>query len=207
MLCLLQLPNTTVDSRSFPPQRRDIGPAVRASRAISKSCLDIAKIILDEKPKELDTTESAKTNSQIQINRLSKWYSSLKLACPFLSDSLCSSYEHRPVACREYIVTGSTLLCGDECSVADALKLRRRLRDESQMVQMPVSILDCLGQLTAELEQSDIEAVMLPLALPWAQENLERGERTWSAVAMVELFIEIIKAVSIEQLKKKPILN
>ena len=170
-------------------------------RTVFQSCLDTAKIILDEKPKEFETTESAETNSQIQINQLSKWYASLKLACPFLSDRLCTSYEHRLVACREYIVTGSALLCEDELSVADALKPLRRLRDESQAVQMPVSVLDCLGQLTAELEQSDIEAVTLPLALPWVQENLERGERTWSAVTMVECFVEILQALNIEQSK------
>jgi Fe-S-cluster containining protein len=177
-------------------------------RTVFQSCLDTAKIILDEKPKEFEITESAKTNNQIQINQLSKWYASLKLACPFLSDSLCTSYEHRPVACREYIIIGSALLCEDELSVADAPKPLRRLRDESQAVQMPVSVLDCLGQLTAELEQSDIEAVMLPLALPWTQENLERGERTWPAIKMVECFVEILQTFNIEQSKalttKKP---
>jgi hypothetical protein len=91
------------------------------------------------------------------------------------------------VACREHIVTGSALLCEDEWS------------DESQIVKMPISILEGLGQLAAELEQTDIEAVMLPLALPWVQENLERGERTWSAVAMVECFVEILQALNIEQ--------
>ncbi|MDT8303806.1 MAG: YkgJ family cysteine cluster protein [Sedimentisphaerales bacterium] len=162
------------------------------SIAVSQSFLDTAKIILNEKPKIFEINES-ETNCQIQINDLSKWYASLKLACPFLSNNLCTSYEHRPIACREYIVTGSALLCEDEWS------------DESQIVQMPISILDCLGHLAAELEQSDIEAVMLPLALPWVQENLERGERTWPAVAMVECFVEILQALNIEQSKKPTI--
>ena len=60
-------------------------------------------------------------------------------------------------------------------------------------MKMPVSVLECLGWLAAELEQSDVEAIMLPLALPWAEENIERSNRTWSAVAMVERFIEIIQ--------------
>jgi len=158
-------------------------------RALLQSCLDTAKRILDKKPKEFDINELAGAESQIQISQLGKWYAGLKLACPFLSDSLCTSYENRPVACREYIVTGSPLLCEVE------------LTDESQIVQMPVSVLDCLGQLTADLEQSNIEAVMLPLALPWAQENLERGERTWPAVTMVERFVEILQALNIEQSK------
>ena len=65
--------------------------------------------------------------------------------------------------------------------------------NEPDVVKLPVSILECVGQLTAELEQSEVEAIMLPLALPWAQENLGRAERTWPAVTMVERFVEIIK--------------
>ena len=158
-------------------------------RALSQSFLDTAKIILNEKPKKFEINESAETSCQIQINELSKWYASLKLSCPFLSNNLCTSYEHRPIACREHIVTDSARLCEDEWS------------DGSHKVQMPISVLECLGHLAAELEQSDIEAVMLPLALPWVQKNLERGERTWPAVTMVECFVEILQALNIEQLK------
>jgi len=163
-------------------------PAEQRIRVL-QSCLDTAKRILDNKPKEFDINELAKTKSQIQLRQIGKWYAGLDLACPFLSDCTCTIYKHRPVACREYIVTGSALLSEAEWT------------DESKVVQMPVSVLQCLGQLTAELEQSNIEAVMLPLALPWAQENLERGERTWPAVTMVERFIEILRAFSIEQSK------
>ncbi len=158
-------------------------------RALLQSCLDTAKKILDKKPKEFDINELAGAESQIQISQLGKWYAGLKLACPFLSDSLCTSYENRPIACREYIVTGPALLCEAEWT------------DESQIVPMPVSVLQCLGQLTAELEQSNIEAVILPLALPWALVNIERGKRTWPAVTMVERFVEILRAHSIEQSK------
>ena len=161
-------------------------------RTVLQSCLDKAKIILNEKPKEFEVTESAKIKSQTEINQLSKWYGSLKLSCPFLSENLCTSYKCRPVACREHIVTGSARSCEYKSSLTDALKPLRQQHNESQIVPMPVSVLDCLGQLTAELEQTDIEAVMLPLALPWVQENLERGERTWPAVHMVERFVEIL---------------
>jgi Fe-S-cluster containining protein len=171
-------------------------------RTVLQSCLDKAKIILDEPPKELEITEYAETNSQIQINQLSKWYASFKLSCPFLSDDLCTSYERRPIACREHIVTGSPLFCADDWSINDALKPLWRSRNESQTVQIPVSVLDCLGQLAAELEHSDVEAVMLPLVLPWVQENLKRGERTWSAVKMVECFVEILLEYNNKQSKK-----
>jgi hypothetical protein len=82
------------------------------------------------------------------------------------------------------MVTGPAILCDAKGT------------DESHIVQMPVSVLECLGELTAELEQSNIEAVMLPLALPWALENLERSRRTWPAVFMVERFIGILKAAA-----------
>jgi Fe-S-cluster containining protein len=172
---------------------------VKQQNKVVQSCLEKAKIILNKKPEDFQITESIETNSQIQIDQLSKWYSSFKLACPFLSDHLCTSYEHRPIACREYIVTGSSRYCGDDWLMNNALKPLWQQRNQSQIVQMPVSVLDCLGQLTAELEHSDVEAVMLPLVLPWAQENLERGERLWPAVQMVECFVEILLELNNKQ--------
>jgi len=156
---------------------------------VLQSCLDTAKRIFDSKPKEFDINELAKTKSQIQLRQISKWYAGLDLACPFLSDCTCTIYKHRPVACREYIVTGSALSCEAEWT------------DDSHVVQMPVRILECIGQLSAELEQTDIEAVILPLALPWALLKIERGKRTWPAVTMVERFVEILRALNIEQSK------
>jgi Fe-S-cluster containining protein len=158
-------------------------PADRG-KAVLHSCLETAKGILDRMPEDFDIKELAQTDSEIQINRLSGWYTGLKLACPFLLDSLCTMYEQRPLACREHIVTGSAASCDLEKA------------DELQIVQMPVSVLECLGRLTAELEQSDVEAVMLPLALPWAQKNIVRSRRTWPAVTMVERFIEILEAMA-----------
>jgi Fe-S-cluster containining protein len=151
------------------------------NRAVLQSCLDAAKRILDKK---LIKNEFAEMNGQAQISRLGRWYADLKLDCPFLSDGLCTLYEQRPTACREHIVTGSALLCEAE------------RMGQSQIVPMPVSVLECLGLLAADLEQSDIEAVMLPFALPWAQGNLERSERRWPAVIMVERFVEILKAAA-----------
>ncbi len=155
-------------------------PEERARNTL-QLCLDSAKRILDSKFQEYGANELTHKNTPIRINQLSKWYAELKLTCPFLSDGICTSYEQRPIACREHLVTSSALLC------------EAQQADEPDVVKMPVSILECVGQLTAELEQSDVEAVMLPLALPWAQENLERSERTWPAVTMVERFVEILK--------------
>lgn len=61
------------------------------------------------------------------------------------------------------------------------------------MAAMPVSVLEALGHLTAELEESGIEAVVLPLVFVWRHDNLERAERTWPWVTMVKRFVEILK--------------
>jgi hypothetical protein len=61
---------------------------------------------------------------------------------------------------------------------------------------MPVSVLECLGRLCAELEQREIEAVILPLALPWALKNHDRSQQTWPARTMVERFIEILQTAA-----------
>lgn len=153
-------------------------------RAVLRLCLDTAERILEVGPGEFDTSGLAETDEQIEINRVGRWYGGLEAACPLVSDGLCTLYEQRPIVCREHIVTGSALLCQAERT------------DKSHVVAMPVSVVQALGELAAELEQSDIEAVMLPLALPWAEEHIWRSQRRWPAVSMVERFVEILKAAA-----------
>lgn len=133
MLSLLQLPNTPLGSGGFCLREELLAMPFEQGKAVSQLFLDTAKIILNEKPKKFEINESVYTSNHKQISELGKWYASLKLTCPFLLNNLCTSYEHRPIACREHIVTGSALLCEDEWS------------DSSQIVQMPISILECLG--------------------------------------------------------------
>jgi len=159
-------------------------PADQHAR-VSQSCFSAAKKILEAVPQDLGGSEPAPTDTQTLTSRLGGWYAGLRLPCPFLSDGLCTSYQSRPLACREHLVTGSAALCRGEGTA------------EPCVVPMQVSVLECLGQLAAELEQSELEAVMLPLALPWAQENIERSRRTWPATAMVERFIEILQAAAL----------
>ena len=154
------------------------------SRAVVKSCLDAAKTILDGKLESFDVHST--TNSPNQVRQLGNWYAGLKLPCPFLSGGLCTIYEQRPTACREHFVTDSASLCETE------------QMDEPQVVMMPVSVLEALGQLASELEGAAVEAVMLPLALPWTQDNLHRHQRTWPEATMVKRFVEIVKTMAEE---------
>jgi len=150
-------------------------------KTLLQSSLHAAKTILEQIPRDLNKDDLAPTDGGIRSNQLGTWYAGLKLRCPFLSDNLCVTYDQRPIACREHVVVGSAVSCNIEGT------------DDSDVMKMPVSVLECLGRLAAKLEQSDVEAIMLPLALPWAQENTERSNRTWSAVTMVGQFIEILQ--------------
>jgi len=153
----------------------------KEGRNLLQSSLEAASRILAQMPRDFDKDRLVPTGGGNGSNRLGTWYAGLRLRCPFLSDNLCVTYDQRPIACREHAVTGSARSCDVEGT------------DEPDVVKMPVSVLGCLGRLAAELEQSDVEAIMLPLALPWAEENAERSNRTWSAVTMVEKFIEMLQ--------------
>jgi Fe-S-cluster containining protein len=144
-------------------------------KTILNLCLANARKILQHKPVKCNL---------LNINELSDWYSSLELKCPFLSDDICSSYEQRPIACREYFVTGSAVLCNHDNN------------HQSSKFVIPVSILECLGRLSAEIEQTEIESIMLPLALPWAEENQERDMKRFPALELVEHLVEIIEESS-----------
>jgi Fe-S-cluster containining protein len=150
------------------------------SRQILQSCLDTAEKILDSRF-QTSYLKSFSKSGQSQISQISKWYAGLKLACPLLSDGLCMSYEQRPLACREHMVTGSNFFCQPDHN------------GEPNVAPMPVSVLEAIGQLAAELENLDIEAVMLPLAFAWVEDNLWRSRRTWPAVTMVKRFVEILE--------------
>jgi Fe-S-cluster containining protein len=142
---------------------------------ILKSCLASARKILDEKPKDLNL---------LAINHISNWYSSLGLICPLLSDDICSIYDKRPIVCREYLVTGI------ECQAA--------LEGNFRIIDIPVSIAEALGLLSAEYEQIDTESIMLPLALPWVEENFNRDTKKYPSVEIVQHLIAIIQELSIK---------
>lgn len=148
-----------------------------------RPCLDAAEKILGNRPQTF-CLDSISQSDQTNISQIGKWYAELKLDCPFLSNGSCSLYEQRPLACRENIVTSSAIACATDHGTGP------------DVVQIQVSILEALGLLTAELEQSDVEAAMLPLAFAWVEDNLHRSKVTWHAATMVERFVEIIKLMA-----------
>lgn len=117
----------------------------------------------------------------MELDQLSKWYSQLNLTCPFLSDNICGIYDKRPIACREHLVTNTNLFCNPF------------QQNDFNKIDLPVSILECLGKLSSELRHTEVEAIMMPLALLWAEENLDSDRDIWPSIDIVRRLTEIIK--------------
>jgi Fe-S-cluster containining protein len=155
--------------------------------SMARACLLAARHILSQKPPEPFMRQTAEVSvaSHVDLNLLSDWYASLNITCPFLCDRACTIYTQRPLACREHFVKDSARAC-------------RNHRGVAEVVEMPVQVPNALAQLASELESTSVEAVILPLALVWCEENLQRAGRTWPAMIMVRRFVEIIKAMALE---------
>ena len=152
---------------------------------IWRDCLNASRHILTHKPPKKFTQQSAESlsNNPVHLNLISDWYSSLKLACPFLRQDICTIYGQRPLACREHYIIGSAKGCKDQDSFAEVLDI-------------PIRVSNALVQLASELEGTTVEAVILPLILLWCKENKKRAERTWPFEMMVTRFVEIIKEMA-----------
>jgi Fe-S-cluster containining protein len=159
---------------------------------IIRSFLLAARKVFQQKPPYfiLDNPKNSE-KSNIASKKLSDWYLKLNLYCPFLCDGLCTAYEDRPVACREHLVTGSSRGC-------------RGQKIKAKVVPIPVSMVDVLGKLTAELEGAMEEAVMLPLAFLWYEHNLHRDLQTWPAAEIVEKFVQIAEKLSLNDATMVP---
>lgn len=156
-------------------------PAARR-QSIEMECLNVARRILQEQPPESfgEPAEAALGEACSELLGIaSKWYTALELHCPFLCEGVCRIYEERPMACREYYVRGGSQSCSGGAG-------------EPERINLPVRMSEVLGRLASELEDTSVQALILPLSLIWADQNLQRDERTWPASTIVERFARII---------------
>ncbi len=125
---------------------------------------------------------SSQDSQSEEIGRVSEWYRALDLACPLLREHLCSVYATRPLACREHVMLTDPSGCTNPSATA------------GQRVIMPASLVNCLAEVTAELEQRPIESVLLPLTMHWVRANLGRFRHTWPAPLLVKMLAERLTA-------------
>ena len=120
------------------------------------------------------------------IESIGRWYAALDLDCPFLREGICTIYEKRPIACREHAVLGDAGHC-------EGFSPGRGNR-----LEMPVKVLDALAQLAAEAEQTETQAVMMPLVPFWYAENRHRELRTWPGAELVARFLDCLARTASE---------
>ncbi len=118
-----------------------------------------------------------------RLNTLSNWYAGLQLPCPFLNKNICEIYHQRPLACREHLVTGLPGPCKGQ-------------KGKAELINIPLPMTDVLSQLAADLEDEEPQALLLPLAPLWCEENLKRADRTWPARKIAQQFAKALKTVT-----------
>jgi len=157
-------------------------PLIR-QQLLEEDCLSATQRILDQRPPALfgEAGSAGATDSAGELLSIaSDWYTDFGLQCPFLYRSICTIYEERPMACREYSVTGCSRACAGGAG-------------EPQGINMPTRMSEALGRLASELEGTKVEALILPMLLIWADENPQRDQQRWPAPMMVERLFEIVK--------------
>ncbi|MHC4551949.1 MAG: YkgJ family cysteine cluster protein [Planctomycetota bacterium] len=115
--------------------------------------------------------------------QISDWYMKMNLRCPLLQNGLCSIYDQRPLACREYFVQSTP----DWCFTGQTHN------PDPVPVRLPFSVAELLGQVAADIEGTQEQAVILPLALIGTDEISHRSKRLWPAVEMAEYFVRALE--------------
>jgi Fe-S-cluster containining protein len=100
---------------------------------------------------------SAGIDSRESRRALGLRYFGLGIACPFLEDASCSIHAHRPLACREYLVTSPARHCAHpDAGKVETLEFPRR----------PSALFYRFGDGTGV---AAARWLALPLGLEWAQ--------------------------------------
>jgi Fe-S-cluster containining protein len=113
-------------------------------------------------------------------DQMGAWYASLELPCPLLENALCSEYDIRPLACREYMVISPPEHCDGRSS------------QKATRIDLPVSIAESCMELAATMEGREPEGVILTSMLAWLGDNLHRHEQTFPAIELFSTFLQIV---------------
>ena len=162
---------------------REIGPLSESSDpATARTLTAAAGRILQGWPESpFAQTDPDDDGEACDIEAVGRWYASLDLPCPFLGQGAeCRIYDKRPLACREHAVLGSAAHCDGFSS------------ERGNRLETPLNVLDALGQLTADLEQTEVQAVMMPLVPFWYEENHHRALQSWPGPELVSRFLDCL---------------
>lgn len=114
-----------------------------------------------------ELAESPRQLSDEDWEPINRAYYALRLPCIFLENDACSIYEHRPAACREYLVTSPPELCQDT------------EKNPVRFLHVPLRAGTVLSILWAELIGGPVRLMPLPIAFEWAEKHRDLNTRTW----------------------------
>lgn len=115
--------------------------------------------------------------------RLAGEFHARSLPCPFLERDLCGLYATRPAACREYLVSTPPARCDDP------------FRQVIEPLPVALPLRDALASLAADVTNSEIELVPLPLLPRWGRKGGHEAlrRRRWRVRRLAELFVNHVE--------------
>ncbi len=103
-------------------------------------------------------------------------YFKLFLACPFLENENCGIYPHRPLSCREYLVTSPPANCAAPSP------------ETIDMVPMPTRVSYVLHRFGDGKGRQPVKVITLPLLLEFASQNSVEDQPLVPAPQLFENF-------------------
>ena len=125
-----------------------------------------------------DLAKSPTQRSDEDIDPTNRAYYALRLPCIFLEDGACSIYEHRPAACREYLVTSPPELCQDT------------EKNPVEELSNPLRAGTVLSILWAKLMGGPVRLIPLPVVFEWVERHRSLLERTWNGLDLFDQALE-----------------
>lgn len=110
-------------------------------------------------------------------------YFDQRIDCPFLEDERCSIYLHRPLACREYLVTSPSHHCDQPTS------------ETVKRVPMPIKLSGILNRFEDGEGKGEPRSFPLVLTLEWADAQGDVA-RTFAGTELFENFVTRIGEVA-----------
>jgi len=121
-----------------------------------------------------ELAESPQQRSDQDIDPINRAYYALRLPCIFLENDACSIYEHRPAACREYLVTSPAEWCQDT------------EKNPVQQLPIPLRAGTVLALLWADLTGGPVRLIPLPVAFQWVQHHRSLLHQTWKGLNLFD---------------------
>ena len=121
-----------------------------------------------------DLAESPRQKSDAEVDPINRAYYALRIPCIFLENDACSIYEHRPAACREYLVTSPANLCEDT------------EKNDIEVLHIPLRAGTILSLLWADLTGGPVRLMPLPVAFEWADTHQDINTPTWKGSALFQ---------------------